>query len=225
MGRIYGCECAWEVLAEAGRPSWQWACIDLRARLQYTIHVRLDCELGSMRERLGTGRPTAMAMLQEQDNSGYRMNRHTLFAVLLVLFGIGMLKFVQGHVKSMRLGIAGAWAYIAMGVVNIATATIFPQDAWGSEPTFFGEMHIILHGVISILSMLSILLIGIWSYRSGVFPKFRTFSFGTIVAVMLTAGMLVASLGSPMMGLFERLVALVGFQWTFALAALISTRE
>ena len=150
---------------------------------------------------------------------------YTLFAVLLVLFGIGVLKFVQGHAKSMRLGIAGASAYISMGVVSIATATIFPQDAWGSEPTFFGEMHIILHGVISILSILSILLIGIWSYRSGVFPNFRAYSFGTIVAVMLTAGMFAASYGSPIMGLFERLAALVGFQWTFALATLISTRE
>jgi hypothetical protein len=150
---------------------------------------------------------------------------HTLFTFLLVMFGIGVLKFVQRYEKSKGIGIIGASAFIAMGVLNIMTATIFPQDAWGSLPTFYGEMHKILHGVISILSILYIVLIGIWFHQTGVSPNFRAYSFATVVAVVLSAGWFMASFGSPIMGLSERLTALVGFQWTFILALLILNRE
>jgi hypothetical protein len=150
---------------------------------------------------------------------------HTLFAVLLVLFGIGVLKFVQRYEKSRRMGILGASAFIAMGVLSIMTATIFPQDAWGSPPTLFGEMHIILHGVISILSIVYILLLGIWSHRARIASFFRTYSIATIAAVVLTAGWFMKSFGSPMMGLSERVTALVGFQWTVVLAQLILHQE
>jgi len=142
---------------------------------------------------------------------------HTLFAVLLVLFGIGILKFVQRYEKSKRIGIIGASAFIAMAVLNIMTATIFPQDPWGSPSTFFGEMHIILSGVISILSILYILLIGIWFHRTGISPFFGWYSIATLAAVMLTAGWFMSSIGSPLMGLSERVTILVGFQWTVAL--------
>jgi hypothetical protein len=54
------------------------------------------------------------------------------------------------------------------GTLNILTATIFPQDEWGSPSTFFGEMHIIFSGVISMLSIMYILLFGIWFYRTGI---------------------------------------------------------
>ena len=149
---------------------------------------------------------------------------HTLYAVLLVLFGVGVFMFVRSKRQSQRSGLAGASAYIAMGVVSIATASIFPQDAWGSPPTFYGQMHILLHGVITLLSILSISLIGIWAFRSGISPAFMTYSFVTILAALVMAGMFAANQGGPLMGLYERLAALVGFQWTMALAVLILKR-
>jgi hypothetical membrane protein len=150
---------------------------------------------------------------------------HTLFTLLLVLFGIGVLRFVRRYENSRRIGIIGASAFIAMGVLNLMTATIFPQDAWGSPPTFNGEMHKNLHGVIAILSILYILLLGIWFQQTGISRNFRTYSFATIVAVVLTAGWFAASFGSPVMGLSERVTSLVGFQWTFILAIIIINRE
>ena len=150
---------------------------------------------------------------------------HTLFTVLLVLFGIGILKFVQRNESSKRIGLFGASAFIAMGALNILTATIFPQDAWGSPSTFFGEMHIILSGVISILSIMYILLIGNWFHRTGISLNFRTYSIATVVAVVLAAAWFIASFGSQIMGLSERLTILVGFQWTFILALLILNHD
>ncbi len=149
---------------------------------------------------------------------------YALFAVLLVLFGIGVLKFVRGSGASTRTGIVGALSFIVMGAVNITTGTIFPQDPWGSPPTFIGEMHMNLSGVISILSILSMLLLGVWSHQSGIFKRFRAYSFATVLAVLPAVGWFAASYGGPLMGLTERLVILVGFQWTFTLAALIFAR-
>ena len=150
---------------------------------------------------------------------------HTIFALLLILFGIGLLQFFMRGEGSRRIGTIGAALFIAMGVVSVSTATLFPQDPWGSPPTFPGEMHIILHGVISLLTMFSMALIGIWFNRERVYPGFGTYSFITIGLVILTAGFYVANMGSPIMGLTERITALVGFQWTFRLALWMSSRK
>jgi hypothetical protein len=146
---------------------------------------------------------------------------HTLFAIFLSLFGFGLLQFVQSKGKSKRIGIVAASAFISVGILNILTATVFPQDAWGSTPTFFGEMHIILSGVISLLSILYMLLFGVWFHRAGIATFFRTYSMATVAAAVPTAGWFAASVGSPLMGISERAAILVGFQWTFLLAVMV----
>jgi len=116
------------------------------------------------------------------------------------------------------MGLVGAGMIIAMGVVNVATATVFPQDAWGSPPTFQGEMHKILAGVLAILSILSTLLIGIWLTRADLFPGFGAYSFVTVGIIVISGGFAVAKLGSPIMGLTERITIIAGLQWTVFLA-------
>ena len=143
---------------------------------------------------------------------------HTIYALLLALFGIGVLQFVRGSAQSTRAGVIGASMFIAMALLSVTTATIFPQDAWGSPPTFPGEMHILLSGLLSLLSLLSMVLVGIWIDRTGVFPGFKTYSFITVGVVVLSAGFFATNLGSPIMGLTERITILVGFLWTFVLA-------
>ncbi len=150
---------------------------------------------------------------------------HTVFGLLLVLFGIGVLRFVRESGQSMRTGTVGAVLFIAMALLNVATATVFPQDAWGSPPTFPGRMHIALSGVAGLVSMLSMLLIGIWLNRTGMFPGFAAYSFATVAAAIVATGFFAANYGKPMMGLTERIAALVGFQWTFTLALWIFTRR
>jgi hypothetical membrane protein len=143
---------------------------------------------------------------------------HTLYAILLTLFGIGILSFVRGIESSRLLGTTGAYLYIAMGILSGFSATIFPQDPWGSPPTFPGQMHIAIHGFISILSMLAMVMIGIWFNRKKLLPGFGTYSFVTVVLALITAGFFAANMGTPIMGLTERVPALIGFLWTFILA-------
>jgi len=148
---------------------------------------------------------------------------HTTTALLTVLFGIGVLQFVRGsehkELIGLPIGIIGAGMIITMGVANVATATIFPQDAWGAPPTLPGQMHkILVFGVLGPLSILSTLLIGIWLKRADVFPGFGTYSFITVGVIVLSGGFAGATLGTPIMGLTERIVVLAGSQWTFMLA-------
>lgn len=143
---------------------------------------------------------------------------HTTTAVLTVFFGVGVLQLVRGSEHAELTGMIGAGMISTMGVVNVATATIFPQDAWGSPPTFQGEMHKILAGVLAILSILSTLLIGIWLNRTDLFPGFGTYSFITVGVIVLSGGFALTKLGSPIMGLTERITILAGLQWTLILA-------
>lgn len=143
---------------------------------------------------------------------------HTTFAVLLVLFGIGILQLVRGSERPSKAASIGAWAYIAMGALSISTATVFPQDPWGSAPTFPGQMHQVMSGVITPLTLVAMLLVGRWVDRVGLMPGFWLYSIVTSVAAVIAAGFLVATVDTPIMGLTERVAALVGFQWTFVLA-------
>jgi hypothetical protein len=139
-------------------------------------------------------------------------------ALLGSLFGIGVLQFVRGSEHNTLIGRIGAGMIIAAGVATIATA-IFPQDASGAPPTFAGVLHgILVFGVLVPFTILSTLLIGIWLKQADIFPWFRTYSFITIGASILLAGLAGATLDTPIMGLTERLGVLAGFQWTFVLA-------
>ena len=143
---------------------------------------------------------------------------HTISAALSTLFGIGVLLFVHGSGYSEPVGIMGAALIILTGLVNIMTATVFPQDAWGSPTTFPGEMHKILAGALALLSMSATLLLGIWFRRTGIFAGFDTYSFITFAIVLISGGFAVTKLGTPIMGLTERITILAGMQWTIVLS-------
>ena len=147
---------------------------------------------------------------------------HTIFALLLVLFGTGVLQSIREGGQSTLGGRVGASMIIAMGLVSAAVATLFPQDSWGSPPTFAGRMHQNLSGVVALLSIGAMLLVGRWSHRTGVLPGFGMHSWISVGAAVLTAGFFAAEMGSPIMGLAERISVLVGFQWTVTLALRMS---
>ncbi len=150
---------------------------------------------------------------------------HSVFAAFLILFGIGLLLFFQRTDQLKRLGQTGASFFILMGCISMLTATIFPQDPWGSPVTFAGNMHQILSGMVGLLSVLSMVLIGSWFIRTKISPRFGVYTFATIGLVVVTAGLFAVSTGGPWMGLAERIAALVGFQWTFSLAYWLFSQE
>lgn len=143
---------------------------------------------------------------------------HITYALLHILFGIGILQFIQESEHNLLIGRIGAWMIIAVGVATIGTA-IFPQDATGTTATFAGKLHIILvFGALIPFSFLSTLLIGIWSKQAGIFPGFSLYSFISVGVIILSGGFGGAMAESQISGLAERIGAIAVHQWLFVLA-------
>jgi hypothetical protein len=137
---------------------------------------------------------------------------------LLVPFGVGVLQFIRGSEQSSPVGVIGAAMIIATGLVTVGTA-ISPQDPTGAPPTTAGQLHkILVFGGLIPLSILSTLLVGIWFRRAGVFPGFGTYSFVSVGLIVLSGIAAGPTMGTPIMGLVERLSALAVHQWVFVLA-------
>jgi hypothetical protein len=86
-------------------------------------------------------------------------------------------------------------------------------------------MHLFMSGVVGLLSLIAILLLGIWFQRSGFFPGFGIYSFVTVGLVVLSTAFFLLNVDSPIMGLAERISILLGFQWTFVLGLWLSSHQ
>jgi hypothetical protein len=140
------------------------------------------------------------------------------FALLYLLFGIGVLNFVMASEHNVLIGRIGGGLIIAVGIASIGSA-IFPQDATGTPRTLPGTLHLIfVFGIQIPGAILSTLLIGIWLNQEGIFPGFATYSFISTGAIVLSGILAGPTMGSPIMGLVERISALAAHQWIFFLA-------
>ena len=149
---------------------------------------------------------------------------HSSYAVLMILFGIGVLLFVRKSENPTRGAIVAAYLLIAMGTGSFLMAAVFPQHPWGSPVTFSGMMHMLISGVISILTIIAVLLLAGWSRGSNLPAWFRGFSLVTVGVTMMTASIFVATVSTPIMGLTERIGAVPMFLWIITFGSLIYQR-
>lgn len=140
------------------------------------------------------------------------------FAVLYMIFGIGVFNFVMASEHNVLVGRIGAGMIIAVGIASLGSA-IFPQDATGTPRTLPGTLHLIfVFGVQIPGAILSTLLIGIWLNQAGIFPGFGTYSFISAGIIVLSGIIAGPTMGTAIMGLVERISALAVHQWIFVLA-------
>ena len=140
------------------------------------------------------------------------------FALLYLLFGIGVLNFVMASEHNALIGRIGAGLIIAVGIASLGSA-VFPQDATGTPRTLPGTLHLIfVFGVQIPGAILSTLLIGIWLNQADILPGLATYSFISTGVIVLTGMLAGPSMGKPFMGLVERISALAVHQWIFFLA-------
>lgn len=151
-------------------------------------------------------------------------NRKTLvgiqvtYALLHILFGVGVLDVAFRVSDSRLFGCIGAWTIVALGAATIGTA-IFPQDAEGAPPTAAGRIHkTLVLGVLVPASIASTLLIGLWSKTTGLPGWFTMYSVATAGAIVVMGGAGGAAAKTRFAGLIERIAALVSHQWLFVLA-------
>jgi hypothetical membrane protein len=150
---------------------------------------------------------------------------YLLFAICHSLFGVGLLRFVQWRSRHLRIGSWGAALFILVGLLNILTATIFPQDPWGSPAIFAGEMHKIVSAIITLVSIFYMLLIGIWLRKASIANFYWIYSLATVLGAILTGMWFIITVDGPLMGIAERAAILVGFQWTITLAILLLKKD
>ncbi len=140
------------------------------------------------------------------------------FALLYASFGIGVFQFIRESEHDALIGRIGAGMIIAVGVASVGSA-IFPQDATGTPATVPGVLHIIMVFAFQIPgAILSTLLVGIWLRRTGIFPGFGIYSYISSGVIVLSGILAGPTVGTPIMGLVERISALAVHQWVFMLA-------
>jgi hypothetical protein len=140
-----------------------------------------------------------------------------IYALMHIVFGYGVLRFVQGNGNDQLVGRVGAWMIIALGLATIGTV-IFPQDAEGMPITLAGQIHkVLVFGGLIPFSVLSTLLIGLSFRRVGLFPGFDIYSFTTVGAIVVMGGVGGATVETQYGGLVERVAAIVTQQWLFML--------
>lgn len=163
--------------------------------------------LNSVSELLSPGAPNRLLLMTIQ----------TIYALLHIIFGFGVLWFIKGSANDQMIGRIGAWLIIALGVATIGTV-IFPQDAEGTPATMAGQVHkILVFGGLIPFSIFSTLLIGLWLKRTGLFPGFDVYSFITVGAIVVMGGVGGATVETQFAGLVERIAAIVTQQWLFLL--------
>ena len=144
-----------------------------------------------------------------------------VYALLHILFGIGVLQFVQQSEGNAPIGRSGAWMIVALGIATFGTV-IFPQDAKGRPATLSGKLHkVLVFGALIPFSILSTLLIGLWLRRAGIFPGFDVYSFITVGTIIVVGGIGGATVETQFAGLVERTAAIVSQQWLCMLALYI----
>lgn len=161
----------------------------------------------SVSELLSPGAPNKLLLMTIQ----------TTYALLHIVFGFSVLRFIQGDANDQLIGRIGAWLIIGLGVATIGTV-IFPQDAEGTPASMAGLVHkILVFGGLIPFSILSTLLIGLWVKRAGLFPGFDVYSFVTVGAIVVMGGVGGATVETQFAGIVERIAAIVTQQWLFML--------
>ena len=147
-----------------------------------------------------------------------------VYALLHVLFGLGVVSVVSDLPGGRTFGLIGAWAIVAIGVATVGTA-IFPQDAEGTPATTLGQIHkVLVFGVLVPGSIVSTVFLGLWSSQADVFTGFDVYSYITAGLIVVMGGVGGATLKTRFAGLSERIAAVVTHQWLFVLALLLLVR-
>jgi hypothetical membrane protein len=151
-----------------------------------------------------------------------------LYNLLTIAFGLGLVMTVRAASEMRKVsGTLSALVLVVEGVFGFVTV-FFPQDPVGAPITSTGTMHIILAGLSSLTTMLSMLLLGLWFRKQPGLQSYGLYSFISVAFVFIFGG-LAAVTGanrSPILGITERLTIGAFLQWLFVIALkLYSSRE
>lgn len=195
-------------------PVW-WVALDAIGSLRYPGYSYADQTISELSAQ---GAPTRTFMLAA---SGIP------YAVLLIPFGIGIWTAAggtrAGRMTAVLVIAEATWGCVGSFAFPMATRAVMAAH----QDTLRNQMHV-WYGIG--MPILLALAIGFGSRLLG--PRFRYFSYGTIVAMLafgllqaLHGGAMAANEPTPWMGLEERATAYLPMLWFAALAVGLLARE
>lgn len=142
------------------------------------------------------------------------------YNLFTVAFGVG-LTIIAGNRTVMLSG----WFVAVAGILG-AIMWPFPMDRIGTPATTRGRGHLILAGLVSLVTMAAILTFAIGSATISGWEGFSVYSYVSFGVVALTGAAAAFSAVKlwPTMGLLERLTIGAFLQWELVLAVVLLTR-
>lgn len=144
-----------------------------------------------------------------------------LYNILIALFGFGL--FTAAGRNGGRRGVATGGILVATsGLVGVPLTLFCPMDPIGSEATLPGMMHLVLVGIISLLTVAGILASATALPRS--WRRYCLVTAAVMFATGIMSGITAAQL-SPVAGLVERVTITSFQQWMFVMAWALAVRQ
>jgi hypothetical membrane protein len=142
----------------------------------------------------------------------------------LVIFGIGA--FMDNGMDTSKKYKAATLMLAIIGVLGLLLL-FFPQDARNAAVTFQGTMHIAIAGITSLLTLISVLLIGINFRKIKEMKNFALYSFISFVVILISGGVAAISVGINFAygGLFERITIFAFMLWVIVFSYLIIKKK
>lgn len=141
------------------------------------------------------------------------------YNIMLMGFGVGFLQYVNSKPTPRPPGKAGSWCLILIGVLGLSTNLFFPMDPRGASPTMIGSIHLALAGLLSLGTISTTLLIGVWFTKQPDNNRYGTISFIACAVIVITGGLAAAAAASasPIMGIFQRMTIGTFMLWILVL--------
>jgi hypothetical membrane protein len=144
-----------------------------------------------------------------------------LYNIFCLAFGLGAFLIARAALENKRrmVGLLGATFLVLTGVLGFVIL-FFPENPVGKQMTNVGIMHIVLAGVSSLTSMVSMLLLAFWFRGEPSTRAMGIYSFISVGFVFVTGGFTAAMGAShgPIVGFMERLTIGGFMQWLFVVA-------
>ena len=111
---------------------------------------------------------------------------------------------------------------VVIGILGLLVL-IFTQDPRGTSATLYGTLHIVLSGITAVLTIISILLVGMSFKNNAKMKLFTSYSYTTPALIFISGGAGAASLANNggYGGLFERITIFLFMVWVITLSYLI----
>jgi hypothetical protein len=150
------------------------------------------------------------------------------YDVLALLFAVGVFRYAPGRSRALRISGAVLIAYAAVGLSAAALAgpTFFKMQQRGAGSLATDAPHIILMSVVVLLLLLAI---GSGAFALG--RRFRSYSFATLVTVLVFGALtarfatrIAAGQPTPGLGIIERIDVYTPMLWLAVLAVALLRR-